>query len=206
MSVYKVFYDNNTLIFSGSRTRGDALYMTPRQLALTDLTKIPKIFRNSDTVEIISPDFEDVFRSFCGRFVATYAAGGVVTDPAGRVLMMQRRGRWDLPKGHREAGETDMECARREVCEECGIADVDILHPICRTLHFYNTYGPWELKHTEWFAIRYAGSAAPVPQCEEDITALEWCDTATALDHARSSFTSILEVLSSYEKTINPKI
>ena len=56
------------------------------------------------------------------------------------------------------------------------------------------------------FAMRYAGSAAPVPQREEDITALEWCDTATALDHARSSFTSILEVLSSYEKTINPKI
>ncbi|TAE62283.1 MAG: NUDIX domain-containing protein, partial [Bacteroidetes bacterium] len=41
------------------------------------------------------------------------AAGGVVTNEAGEVLWIFRRGFWDLPKGKLDAGETLEQCALR---------------------------------------------------------------------------------------------
>jgi 8-oxo-dGTP pyrophosphatase MutT (NUDIX family) len=62
------------------------------------------------------------------------AAGGVVVDDAGRVLLIERdvtragdcRHEVRLPKGHVEAGETDAEAALREVCEETGYCATEI--------------------------------------------------------------------------------
>lgn len=38
-----------------------------------------------------------------------------------QVLLMKHKDRWDLPKGHVDGGETDMETALRELEEETGI-------------------------------------------------------------------------------------
>ena len=55
------------------------------------------------------------------------AAGGIVSRKNERgeveVLLVHRphRGDWSFPKGKREPGETDEQCARREVWEETGL-------------------------------------------------------------------------------------
>ncbi|MDA1013618.1 MAG: NUDIX domain-containing protein [Planctomycetota bacterium] len=41
-------------------------------------------------------------------------------------LLMKHRDRWDLPKGHVEAGESDFDCAFRELHEETGICEDSI--------------------------------------------------------------------------------
>jgi bis(5'-nucleosidyl)-tetraphosphatase len=43
------------------------------------------------------------------------------TDPQKSFLLMKHRDRYDLPKGHVEPGESDLECALREMTEETGI-------------------------------------------------------------------------------------
>ena len=48
-------------------------------------------------------------------------------DPVGSFLLMKHKQRWDLPKGHVDPGETDLECAYRELVEETGIAADDIV-------------------------------------------------------------------------------
>ena len=56
------------------------------------------------------------------------AAGGIVADDAGRILLIERlvlrngnlAHEIRLPKGHVETGETDEQAALREVCEETG--------------------------------------------------------------------------------------
>lgn len=53
--------------------------------------------------------------------------GAVVHDERGRLLLVQRatepgRGRWSLPGGRVEAGESDSEALRRELLEEAGLA------------------------------------------------------------------------------------
>jgi len=52
--------------------------------------------------------------------------GAVVHDDRGRLLLVRRRhdpaaGRWSIPGGRVEAGETDAEAVRREVREETGL-------------------------------------------------------------------------------------
>ncbi|HET6627358.1 MAG TPA: NUDIX domain-containing protein [Nocardioidaceae bacterium] len=52
--------------------------------------------------------------------------GGIVTDTAGRLLLVRRghepaKGCWSVPGGRVEAGETDAEATTREVLEETGL-------------------------------------------------------------------------------------
>jgi 8-oxo-dGTP pyrophosphatase MutT (NUDIX family) len=47
-------------------------------------------------------------------------------DPIHEFLLMRHADRWDLPKGHVDPGEGDLECALRELHEETGIKAKDI--------------------------------------------------------------------------------
>lgn len=54
-------------------------------------------------------------------------------------LLMQHPRRWDLPKGHVDPGETELECALRELEEETAIRAADIqLDPAFRYEEFYD--------------------------------------------------------------------
>lgn len=47
-------------------------------------------------------------------------------DPSPSFLLMRHPDRWDLPKGHVDPGESNLECALRELEEETGITQDDI--------------------------------------------------------------------------------
>lgn len=104
------------------------------------------------------------------------AAGGVVTAPDGTMLLILRNGRWDLPKGKVEAGETLLQAALRETQEETGIIvqsfSLSASQPL-KTYHIFNLYGGWHLKQTSWFPMT-AEKQPVTPQQEEGITAGEW--------------------------------
>lgn len=68
------------------------------------------------------------------------ATGQAAPSSAGPIsfLLMKHRNRWDLPKGHVDKGETDMECALRELHEETGVTTDDIR--IDETFRFKSKY------------------------------------------------------------------
>jgi bis(5'-nucleosidyl)-tetraphosphatase len=68
-------------------------------------------------------------------------------DPIAYFLLMQHRDRWDLPKGHVDPGESDIECALREMEEETGIP---------RTLVTLDPHFRYEQQY-EVAATRYGG-------------------------------------------------
>ncbi len=84
----------------------------------------------SDTGGSYGRDRRRVSAELCYNPAMTtyHAAGGVVLDGDGRVLLLERevwrQGAWiheiRLPKGHVEPGESDAEAALREVGEESG--------------------------------------------------------------------------------------
>ncbi|MEO8582094.1 MAG: NUDIX domain-containing protein [Patescibacteria group bacterium] len=58
----------------------------------------------------------------------THSAGGVVLNEDGKILIVSQKGdSWSLPKGHVETGEELLDAARREVAEESGITQIDLI-------------------------------------------------------------------------------
>lgn len=122
------------------------------------------------------------------------AAGGLVSDEAGRVLMIYRRGKWDFPKGKVEWGETVEAAAVREVEEETGIrADIADFSPH-HVFHVYDTYGEKVLKETFWFRMTAKPGQMLSPQSEEDISRAEFVDSERVTSHLQSSYASLREV------------
>lgn len=60
------------------------------------------------------------------------------TEPQLSFLLMQKPHRYDLPKGHMEAGEDEWSCALRELQEETGIAASNL--ELDREFRFTTTY------------------------------------------------------------------
>src|SRR3546814_16238047 len=65
------------------------------------------------------------------------AAGGLVRNQQGQYLFIFRHGKWDLPKGKLEAGETPAAGGIRDVEEECGITIATLGTPLAPTWHAY---------------------------------------------------------------------
>ena len=70
-------------------------------------------------------------------------------DPIERFLLMEHAKRLDLPKGHVDKGETELECALRELEEETAITSADIeLVDGFRFTHKYSVF-PKKFKREE---------------------------------------------------------
>lgn len=59
-------------------------------------------------------------------------------NPVREFLLMRHAERWDLPKGHVDPGETEIECALRELREETGIAaeEIEVVDGFRFTTHY----------------------------------------------------------------------
>ena len=160
--------------------------------------KIVKKVETSKYVAVVTPSPELAFEALRAEFKWVEAAGGVVTNVAGDLLMIHLRGRWDLPKGHVESGESSREAALREVEEETGIrAEAVGDEPLVCTYHTYNTYGAWELKRTTWWAMHSEGGR-PKAQSEEGITSVEWCERATLRERLKTTYPTIKRLVERY--------
>ena len=121
------------------------------------------------------------------------AAGGIVRNGEGQILMIFRRGLWDFPKGKAEADETIEETAVREVLEETGIqARITKAKPFS-VFHTYDTYGPKMLKETVWYEME-AESEQTVPQTEEQISEAVWVVPEQVSKNLENSYASLKEV------------
>ncbi|MEM1115432.1 MAG: NUDIX domain-containing protein [Bacteroidota bacterium] len=124
------------------------------------------------------------------------AGGGYVVrrpEPAGvELLLIFRRGAWDLPKGKLDPGETVREAAHREVCEEVGIAAeaLAVTADLGTTVHGYvwPKRDVYAVKTTHWYAMSTTASAFE-PEAREGIEAVAWVPWAEA--GARLGFDSL---------------
>ena len=74
------------------------------------------------------------------------AGGGLVENELREVLFIFRRGKWDLPKGKLDRGETLEQCAIREVEEETGVRQLNLVRFLLITEHEYVERGKKILK------------------------------------------------------------
>lgn len=162
-----------------------------------DISRLVVLFETSSSISrvyIPAVDCEGMYRRLCAEFKEVDAAGGLVENRRGDYLLISRNGLWDLPKGHREAGEDILTTAVREVQEETGVDRLEPEELICVTDHCYLRDGIWHLKHTWWYHMRYDNPEDLTPQREEDITKAVWVARSSLPPYLKNTYPSIMEV------------
>ncbi|MEZ4721244.1 MAG: NUDIX domain-containing protein [Flavobacteriales bacterium] len=155
-------------------------------------------FKNMEVdrdVEISVADIEFVVNGLFQDLQVITAAGGYVQNEHGQLLMIFRRGHWDLPKGKMDEGETTEQCAIREVEEECGISGLQITSEPYSTFHVYEERGEVIVKESVWYRMKCSDSKNLVPQTEEDIEQALWLDLPIKKEIRDGAYGSIREVL-----------
>lgn len=181
--MYKVFFNQKLITITGQENITLNKTSTNETVPLTvpDVREWFLGFIRGDIprAELVHSSPVDFFKMFRSAFIEISAAGGVVFNNNEKIMFIFRNGVWDLPKGKIDKGETAPEAAIREVEEECGITDLQIVKELPSTCHIYQspykkTKGQWIFKETFWYEMKYCGYRTGFPQQEEGITKIEW--------------------------------
>jgi ADP-ribose pyrophosphatase YjhB (NUDIX family) len=103
--------------------------------------------------------------------------GAIVRDDRGRLLLVQRgrepgRGRWSVPGGRIEPGESDADAVIREVAEETGLA-VEVVRYVGSVRRPAPGGGTFDIRDHE---VRVVG--APEPTAGDDADDVRWVTRA----------------------------
>lgn len=111
------------------------------------------------------------------------AAGGLVIDDAGRLLLIERtvNGVHEvrLPKGHIDPGETPEAAACREVCEETGYCAVQIVRDLGWATVAFETAQAHVVRDERYYLMKLASDHSQPPQFQTPQEALfsnRWVD------------------------------
>jgi len=139
-----------------------------------------------------TPQF-DKFKKYFSRkkpsiqeIVREPTAGGIVfrRDEKNGVeilLIQDAKDRWTIPKGHIEEGETAQQTAKREIGEEAGLKQVDVLGWLGK-IHFrYRRIDKLVLMTTQIYLVRAMGDTDDI-QKEEWMNGIQWFKFHDALD------------------------
>lgn len=163
------------------------LFTIIKSLQLPHLQSITLIADNKE-------EMEDLIKS---QYSVVKAAGGIVQNEFGQILMMYRLKTWDLPKGKLDKGESSRVAAIREVEEECGVK-AKLGEKICTTFHTYTYKNEAILKQTKWYSMNLIDDSKMKPQVEENIEKLEWMGREKVKSALINSYSSIRYVLKKY--------
>ena len=134
------------------------------------------------------------------------AGGGyVVRKINGEVvlLLIHRRGVWDLPKGKLDPGETIEECAVREVQEEVGIDALNLRHPLGTTHHAYPNGDAFDVKVTHWYLMQTSERSFE-PERREGIRRVAWARWPVARQHI--GYDTLARHMDRVERTVRSKL
>lgn len=128
------------------------------------------------------------------KLLRTYqSAGGLVIDDAGRVLLIERTlnstHEIRLPKGHIDPGETPEGAALREVCEETGYCDLQIVRDLGWAEVSFETSREIVHRDERYFVMALRSERCQAPHFQTEQEALYCNRWAASLDEAEALLT-----------------
>jgi len=198
MQMYKVFSGEKCILISDGKTHvQDKNTKVIFFKSAEELHREYKHFAHASDFKtlVITGEKERCWKVFRSLFSNIAAAGGVVKNADEHMLMIYRNKHWDLPKGKMERGESPDETALREVEEECGVKELEIVKELPSSYHVYFLKGKECMKHTYWFEMSCKDTAAPKPQKEEGIEEAKWMSKKEVKEIKMKIYPSLLEII-----------
>lgn len=189
--MYKVFVNDLPLILTNklSETASGEYFLLNQEAIKAAITALNK--NKLQMAYVYHPNHEEILKKFCKKIPLVRAAGGVVTNKAGKVLFIYRNDKWDLPKGKLDKGESFEECALREVAEETGVQGLVLENFLKTTYHVFKSNGKYKLKEVHWYAMRTSYSGPLVGQANEGIVKVKWKGPEKIKKALENSYTNI---------------
>lgn len=154
----------------------------------------------SEKFIIHSDDFPKLKKDFKYHFLELEAGGGLVRNEKGEYLFIFRRGSWDLPKGKIESYETKKQATLREIEEETGVMNMQIIKKIGITRHTYRSnVGKKIIKKSHWYLIETSKQKLK-PQATEDIEKAVWMTLHEFFGKKRTVYPNILEIIRAHSE------
>jgi 8-oxo-dGTP pyrophosphatase MutT (NUDIX family) len=151
--------------------------------------------RNDIEFYVLTENESQLLNTLTSFFIFKRAAGGVVYNEAGKILVMSRFDHYDFPKGHIEEGESPQQTAIREVKEETNIIDLSLQDKIADTYHIFFAKDTYYLKETQWFKMTTRQTDNLIPQTEEHIEALWWFSLRDIKNNFSKFYPSLQEMI-----------
>lgn len=148
---------------------------------------------------LLSNDIDGLKKAFFKHFTSIEAAGGIVQNNKKEILFIFRLGKWDLPKGKVEKGESIADTAIREVEEETGVTHLSLKNKIGETYHTYNAFGKHFIKTTHWYFITCPSKQSVQPQTEENITEIKWVPATNMDAPLQNTYPSIRDIVAQWK-------
>jgi bis(5'-nucleosidyl)-tetraphosphatase len=86
------------------------------------------------------------------------------TEEGDRFLLVKQHANWSFPKGHIDEGEDPLTCAKRELFEETGISDIQIIPDVSFSEEYMFDRNGVETKKENTFFLCFVDSTMARPQ------------------------------------------
>ena len=187
----EIFLDDKSIILTNVQENiENEKYFRLKDVTLDEIIEALS-HKEVERIYLYHPKAEKLMKKFKQLIPTIKAGGGIVYNQEGKVLLIKRNGKWDLPKGKKEKGENIATCALREVEEETGVKKLLIQRFRTITYHIFKRDGHYFLKETYWYDMTTTYKKKLVPQTEEGIEKVCWKDEVTAKELAKSSYKNI---------------
>lgn len=202
-SQYDVIVEADDFLINERMIKGNMLILNANRGLIKSILFIlhNKKIKALNSVTITTGMYEDSVEYIKSKFKIIKAAGGVVYRD-GKVLMIHRLGKWDLPKGKIEKKESVSSGAIREVEEECNVK-VALREKICTTWHTYTKGEQSILKKTVWYHMDCLDDSKMKPQLDEGIDEVKWMNKKELDVAFYNAFQSITHVYKKFRKKLS---
>ena len=192
---YKVFINTKLMILTTSLPKSKHALVLP--LAATSFQTILQVLKDTKAKKIylIGHDPATLLGTFKSKLPVIQAGGGLVRNQSGKMLFIFRKGKWDLPKGKIDKGETLEKGAKREVKEETGVKKLQLNGLAGVTYHIFKRNDKYQLKETHWFHMTTTYTGKLKPELQEDITKAKWKGPKKTVKALENSYGNIKYLL-----------
>ncbi|MDO5105747.1 NUDIX hydrolase [Capnocytophaga sp.] len=192
--MYEIFFNDKSIILTNvGENINNIKYFRLKDVSIDFIiSQLNK--KDVQKLYLYHPKEEKLLKKFKKKLPVIKAGGGIVINSKGEMLMIKRRGKWDIPKGKKEKGENIAVCALREVEEETGVRKLRLIRFKTKTYHIFKQDGQYVLKETYWYDMKTKYKGSLKAQKEEGIEQVGWKSEEEVKELIKKSYKNIQKI------------